>query len=338
MSYEPPFEITSKILEIVAEISELIGALSATNFNDKFSPHLRRSNTIKTVQASCAIEGNELTIEQVTALFEGKTVIGSPREIQEIKNALDLYETIDAFKATSKESLLTAHKVLMLGLINDAGQFRKSGVGIRKGEEIMHLAPPAENVNYLMNDLFYWVESTDIHPLIISSIFHYEFEFIHPFSDGNGRMGRFWQTLLLKEWNPIFAYVPIETVVRNNQEEYYKALNESNSCGKSTPFIEFILKVVKIAFENIQTDQVTDYVSDQVKELLKIIGNNEISIIECMDKLVIKHRPTFRKNRLNPAIENGFVEMTQPNSPRSPSQKYRLTENGKIYIQKQRNH
>jgi len=325
MSYEPPFEITSKILEIVAQISELIGSFSATNFIDTFSPHLRRSNTIKTVQSSCAIEGNELTLEQVTALFDGKTVIGSPREVQEIKNALDLYEAMDTFKTTSKESLLSAHKVLMLGLINDAGQFRTSGVGIRKGEEIMHLAPHAENVHALINDLFHWVENTDIHPLIISSVFHYEFEFIHPFTDGNGRMGRFWQTVLLKEWNPIFAYVPIETVVRDNQKNYYKALNESNSCGKSTPFIEFILETVKIALEKVQTDQVTDYVSDQVKELLEVIGKNEVSIIECMDKLGVKHRQTFRKNRLNPAIEKGFIEMTQPDSPRSPSQKYRLT-------------
>lgn len=241
MSYTPPFEITSQILTTVAKISEMLGVLSATHFSDSLSPRLRRSNTIKTVQASCAIEGNELTVEQVTAILEGKTVLGAPREIQEIKNALDLYEMIDSFDGTSRDSLLKGHKVLMMGLLTDAGQFRKGGVGIKKGDKLMHLAPPAENVPALINDLIKWVKSSDVHPLIVSSVFHYEFEFIHPFSDGNGRMGRFWQTLLLKEWNPIFAYVPIETVVRENQEEYYHSLNESNRSGTSTPFVTFIL-------------------------------------------------------------------------------------------------
>lgn len=317
------------ILNLVSQISEIMGILSTTKFKDFTSPKLRRSNTLKTVQASCAIEGNELTLEQVTAIFEGKTVVGSTREIQEIKNALDLYENIDRYKSVKKQSLLQAHKTLMSGLINDAGQFRRFGVGIKKGEEILHLAPPAENVHALINDLLSWVETTDLHPLIVSSVFHYEFEFIHPFSDGNGRIGRFWQTLILKEWNPLFAYVHIETAVRNNQEKYYKALNISNSCGKSTPFIEFILDTIKITLENVHIDQVSDQVSDQVKELLEIIGGREISVAECMKKLKIKHRPTFRQNRLNPAIDIGLIEMTQPESPRSPSQKYRLTDKGK---------
>jgi len=335
VNYIPPFEISSRALTSVAKISEKVGAFNATHLLDELSPRLRRSNTIQTVQASCAIEGNELTIEQVTAILEGKTVLGAPREIQEIKNALDVYESIDELSATSEKSLLSAHKMLMLGLLNDPGTYRRGGVGIQKGEETVHLAPPADNVRGLMKDLFKWLKSSDVHPLILSSVFHYEFEFIHPFSDGNGRMGRLWQTLILKEWNQLFTYVPIESMIRNNQEGYYEALNMSNRVGKSTPFIEFMLETIENALSNIeQTDQVGVQVSDQVKELVQIIGTKEVTVQFCMELLGVKHRPTFRKNRLNPAMEGSFVEMTQPDSPRSPSQKYRLTENGVILLKK----
>ncbi len=300
MTYSPPFEITQPIFESVARISELVGRLSADHFSDTFTPQLRRANTIKTVQASCAIEGNELTEEQVTAIFEGKTVLGAPREIQEVKNALDLYEGIENYTAHSRDSVLLAHKTLMLGLLTDAGQFRKGGVGIQKGDELMHLAPPAENVPPLMNDLLKWLEVSEIHPLITSSVFHYEFEFIHPFSDGNGRMGRFWQTLVLKQWNPLFAYVPIETVVRNNQERYYQALNESNSVGKSTPFVEFILETIETALKEVATTPVPKKVPrnvpknrlEQVFELIR--ENSEITSAQIAELLGVSDKTIKR--------------------------------------------
>ncbi len=180
---------------------------------------LRRTNTIETVQASCAIEGNQLSVDQVTALLEGKTVVGSPLEVQEVRNALLVYELSEQYSCYRESDMLSAHAVLMKGLIDIPGGYRRGGVGIKKGNQVMHIAPPAENVRGLMKDLFQWLQETEAHPLIASSVFHYEF--IHPFADGNGRMGRLWQTLILKELNPLFQYAPIETLIREEQAGHY---------------------------------------------------------------------------------------------------------------------
>ena len=211
------------MLQRVAEISEALGKLTIPN-DIALSPKLRQESRIRTIQASLEIEQNTLTLDQVTAILEGKRVIGHPREIQEVRNAFAAYDGLDDWNPESTEDLLAAHRVLMEGLVDDAGQFRQGGVGIMRGEQVIHMAPSAERVPFQVRDLLAWLASTDEHPLVSSCVFHYEFEFIHPFSDGNGRMGRLWQTLILGRWKPLLAYLPVETVIRDRQQPYYQAL------------------------------------------------------------------------------------------------------------------
>jgi Fic family protein len=242
-NYEVPFHASAKIIELIADISELLGVWSAS-MKGKLTPKLRRINQIRSIQASLAIENNTLTLEQVTAILEGKRVLGLPREIQEVRNAFATYEKMDRWQSSSLKDLLAAHKILMKGLIDAPGCFRESSVGIYRGKKLVHMAPPASRVSILMNDLLDWLGRTDFHPLIVSCVFHYEFEFIHPFVDGNGRMGRLWQTLILSRWQPIFASLPVETVVHKKQQKYYKALGDANEAGSATPFVEFMLQAV----------------------------------------------------------------------------------------------
>lgn len=246
MSYQPPFSITPEILRSVAEICELLGRWSVTA-DVTLSPHLRRNNRIRTIQASLAIENNTLSLEQVTAVIEGKRVLGLPREIQEVRNAFEVYERLADWRADQIDDLLAAHGLLMAGLADDAGSFRAGGVGIYRGRELVHMAPPPSRVPDLMADLLAWVGRADVHPLIASSVFHYEFEFIHPFPDGNGRMGRLWQTLILSGWQPLLAYLPVETVIRDRQADYYRALGEADAAADATPFVAFMLQALLAA-------------------------------------------------------------------------------------------
>jgi len=200
-SYQPPYTITPSIIRLIAEIGESIGRLSAKTENAK-SLKLRRINRIRTIQGSLAIEGNTLSEEQITAILEGKRVIAPPREVQEVRNAIAAYDQFDKWRPTKEKDLLTAHTVFMKGLIDDTGNYRCGGVGVMSGNKVIHMAPQASRVPKLMGDLLQWLDTTDQHPLIISSVFHYEFEFIHPFEDGNGRMGRLWQTLILIHYLP----------------------------------------------------------------------------------------------------------------------------------------
>ncbi|MCC6220488.1 MAG: Fic family protein [Deltaproteobacteria bacterium] len=239
-NYQPPYTITSEILNLVAAISESIGRLTAIT-EQTSALRLRRINRIRTIHGSLAIEGNSLTEEQVTAILDGKRVIAPPREVQEVKNALAAYERFDTWNPTAPKDLLEAHRILMTGLIDEAGMYRHSGVGVMAGKKLIHLAPPANRVAHLMTDLFAWLASTDAHPLIASSVFHYEFEFIHPFADGNGRIGRLWQSLILAHWNPLFADVPVESQIYERQAEYYQALQASTRQTDSAPFISFML-------------------------------------------------------------------------------------------------
>ena len=218
MSYIPPFTLNNQIVSLVASISEQLGASSATHALSQ-SLLLRKVNRVRTIQGSLAIEGNQLSEEQITAILDGKRVIAPAREVQEASNALSVYEQLDSFQFDHEQALLLAHKNLMLGLIDDAGQYRSGGVGVIKNNKVVHMAPPEGRVPKLMGDLFDWLASSEDHPLIKSCVFHYEFEFIHPFADGNGRMGRLWQTLILKQWNEVFTYLPVESLVSAHQTE-----------------------------------------------------------------------------------------------------------------------
>ncbi len=250
----PPFTITSKITNLVAEIAKLLGGLEATTLSIP-NPKLRKQNRIKTIKSTLAIEGHTFTFEQVTAILEKKKVLGPKKEILEVQNAIALYEQIDTFKSVREKDLLDGHKILMNGLIKDAGKYRSKNVGIIEGSKVKHLAPKPNLVPEHMKNLFAWIKKEiELHPLILSSIVHYEIEFIHPFEDGNGRMGRFWQALILKKYDNFFRYVPIESLIEKHQTNYYKALEKSDGSGESTPFIEFILRIIKLSLEEISSE------------------------------------------------------------------------------------
>lgn len=322
--YEPPFTLTPRLLALVMEIGETLGRLTAQK-GLPAPPALRRGNRLRSIQASLAIENNSLTLEQVTAVIAGKRVLGPPKEIQEVRNAFAAYEAMEAWNPESVKHLLAAHKLLMAGLVDHPGRFRSGGVSIAQGEKIVHLAPPAQRVPGLMKDLTVWLKRTDLHPLITSCVFHYELEFIHPFADGNGRMGRLWQTLILSRWKPLLAWLPVETVIRGRQAEYYAALAASDKAGQSTLFVEFLLSALLQALhEAAATDQVGDQVSDQVKALLKCLAKQPLTALACMKKLGLAHRPTFRQNYLQPALKAGLIERTLPDKPNSSLQRYRL--------------
>jgi Fic family protein len=253
------------MLALVADISEQVGRLSALR-ETTLTPQLRRGSRIRTIQASLAIENNTLSVEQVTAVLDGKRVLGLPREIQEVRNAFAAYEAMPGWHPDSSANLLAAHCLLMQGLIDDAGQFRAGGVGIFRGERLLHMAPPPSRVTQLVNDLLAWVKRTDLHPLIASCVFHYEFEFIHPFADGNGRMGRLWETLILSQWRPVLAYLPVETVIRDQQEAYYAALKAADQLAEATPFVEFMLRALKQALIEAESANVSSGSEESTEE------------------------------------------------------------------------
>ena len=332
MKYQPPYTITSKIIHLIAQISESIGRLTAlTQIQDSLK--LRKANRIRTIQGSLAIEGNTLSTEQITAILNGKTIIAPPKEVQEVRNALKAYEEIQDWNPDQESHLLKAHQILMTGLIDEIGQYRHGGVGVMSGDRVVHMAPPANQINRLMVDLLDWLNDSEVHPLIQSSVFHYEFEFIHPFADGNGRMGRLWQTLILSRWNPIFANIPVESLIYQNQKAYYEALQASTDRTDSAPFIEFILQMILDAIlsstDTAQdsghvTAQVNVQVSDQVQRLLSAMKQEDYTLAELMQLVGLTHRATFQKNYLNPAIEAGLIKRTIPDKPKSPKQRYRL--------------
>jgi len=247
---KPPYDINSNILKLITSISEKIGEVNAS-FLNKPSPKLRKQNKIKTIHSSLKIEGNTLTEEQITAILENNSVIGPQKDIKEVLNAIEIYENLEQFSPYNEKSFLIAHQTLMSNLIEKAGKYRNQGVGIMKGSKVEHLAPPFENVPFLMKDLFDYLKDSEEIELIKSCVFHYEMEFIHPFLDGNGRMGRLWQTLILMEKYPVFEYLPFETLISKDQEKYYSALSESDKSGKSTKFIEYMLNVIDISLSEL---------------------------------------------------------------------------------------
>jgi Fic family protein len=325
MSYQPPYTITPEILNRVAAISETIGRLTVLTDHAR-ALRLRRINRIRTIHGSLAIEGNTLSEAQITAILEGKRVIAPPREVQEVKNALAAYDLFDSWKAEAEKDLLEAHRILMSGLIDEAGIYRSGSVGVMAGQQMIHMAPPADRVPHLMADLFGWLAATDAHPLIASSVFHYEFEFIHPFADGNGRMGRLWQSLIQAHWSPLFADIPVESLIFEHQAEYYQALQESTRQADSVPFITFILRMILDTVTS-STPEVTPEATPEVRVLAVFAG--EMTRQQLKTALGLKDDEHFRKAYLLPALDAGWIEMTIPDKPRSSKQKYRLTDEGR---------
>lgn len=279
---KPPYKITPLILAKVASISEKIGEVKTAYL---FHPpaELRRSNRIKTIQSSLEIEGNTMSVEQVTALINNKRVLAPEKDILEVKNAIATYEQIDSFKPYSLKSLLKAHKLLMNGLVNNAGNLRTKSVGIVKGSETVHVAPPADRIEFLVEDLLDYAKKDDDLLLIKSCVFHYEFEFIHPFMDGNGRMGRLWQTVLLRQQYPVFDFLPIEALIKEQQKVYYSALEKSDKLGESTTFVEFMLTIIEHALEDLLSSQpVTLKGVGRILLFRNMIGENTFSRKEYM--------------------------------------------------------
>lgn len=262
---KPPFEITNTIIDSVAEIAELVGRLTSTN-QLSGNPTLRRSNRIRTIHGSLAIEQNTLSLEQVTAVLNGKHVLAPPKDIAEVKNAYEIYERLDELDPCSVDDLLTAHGIMTRELVDESGMFRTRPVGVVDQEgRVLHFGTLPQYVPDLVMELLDWVKSSDVHMLIRSCVFHYEFELIHPFADGNGRVGRLWHTLLLSKWNPAFAWLPVESIIHDRQEEYYAAINTSNDAGESTVFIEFMLSSIKASLIDAisESDAVSDGATDK---------------------------------------------------------------------------
>lgn len=319
----PPYTLTDEIVNLVSRITELITTMSIGERMTS-NPRLRRDSHIKTIHASLAIENNSLSLEQVTDIFNGKRILGAPNEIHEVKNAFEAYEKLLELDPFSPEDMKSAHEILMKDLTNEAGRFRSGGVGIFAGDRLVHMAPPANLVPELMGNLLEWIRDETIHPLIKSCVFHYEFEFIHPFADGNGRMGRMWQTLILHHWKPLFGWLPVETLIKDRQEQYYQVLGECDRKADSSKFITFILQAIVDVLSEIEgIEQVAVQVTEQVERLLGVFNNEELSAKELMDRVGLKHRPTFRDNYLLPALAHGLIEMTIPDKPNSSKQRYR---------------
>ncbi|CRI66132.1 Filamentation induced by cAMP protein Fic [Thiocapsa sp. KS1] len=329
-TYSPPLVITPSIVADVAEIAEHLGR-SAVAAESAGALRLRRVNRIRTIHGSLAIEGNTLSEQQITAILEGKPVIAPPREIQEVRNALLAYEQFPSWNPASEEDLLVAHALLMRGLVEHPGAYRHGGVGVMSGDHVVHMAPPADRVAILMWDLFAWLDMAEVHPLIASCVFHYEFEFIHPFEDGNGRLGRLWQTLNLSRWNPLLADLAVESIIHTHQQDYYRALAESNAEGASTLFVEFMLGVIREALMS-STEQGTEQAGEQVMNLLAGMGEGDYSAKALMALMGLLHRPTFLYDYLHPALTGGWLELTRPETPKSPKQGYRLTRSGRQLV------
>ena len=330
-SYKPPFHMTDKMTSLIAEISEQVGRIIVLQ-EGVINPRLRRENRIRTIHSSLAIENNSLSLEQVTAIIDGKRVLGNPNEIKEVQNAYDAYLLTLQLDPSSVEDLLKAHKLMMNGLVPENGRFRSEGVGVFDGDVLVHMAPPAELVPKHIHNLFEWYRLSELHPLIKSAVFHYEFEFIHPFSDGNGRMGRMWHSLLLGKWKELFFWLPVEELIQSRQKEYYAALGAADAQSDSAVFVELMLEIIRDSLKELtvvgrNTDQDGDQVTDQDKSatgrLLSVMGNDALSASELMQRLGLSHRPTFRKNYLNPALEQNLIERTIPDKPNSKNQKYR---------------
>lgn len=323
--YKPPFTITNEILSYVSSISEKIGRLTATSGLEA-KPHLRKNNRIKSIHSSLKIEANSLSLGQVRDVINGKLVLGEQKEIQEVKNAYAAYEKFSELDPYSINDLKKFHGIMTKYVVEESGDFRRGEEGVFNGDQCIFMAPPAQFVPRLMDDLFGWMQKakTSVHPMILSSVFHYEFVFIHPFSDGNGRMARLWHTAILSQWKPVFEYIPIESQIEKFQEEYYNAIATCHVNGESTVFIDFMLS---------QIDKILDDISIQVsadeglpESIKRLLGVMEYDIPytskALMEKLGLQSKEGFRRNYLRPAIDLDLIRMTIPDKPNSRNQRY----------------
>ena len=323
--YKPPFDITNLMINKIIAITEKVSTISSFN-SLKRMPILRKNNKIKSIHSSLTIEANSLSIKEVEDVIDGKKVLGPEKEIIEVKNAYEAYSMVEEFDGYNENDLLKAHKILTNSLLEDSGKYRNHGEGVYDGERLIFMAPPQDIVPTLMNDLFSWLKSDkETHILIKSCVFHYEFVFIHPFSDGNGRVARLWQNVLLTKWKPFFEYVPLESQIEKYQNEYYKTISKCHKNGNSNLFIEFILKMLDETLNDVlkNINKEVNNISIQVNKLLDVMDKDiPLTANEIMKRLNIKSKETLRNSYLNPALENGLIKMTIPDKPNSKNQRY----------------
>lgn len=325
-TYQPPFQITEEITNLIVEIGEYVGSISTYESMCQ-NPVLRRESRIKSIYSSLAIEQNTLSLNQVTDVIEGKRVFGPPQDIREVKNAYEAYERVSTLDPYSTKNLLLAHKLLMDGLVKEAGSFRSGNVGVYVGNQLIHAGTPAKYVPDLIAQLMTWLKESKLHPLVKSCIFHYEFEFIHPFADGNGRTGRLWQSLILQNWKGIFAWLPVETLVHEHQEEYYDVLGRADRAGDSTEFVEFMLRMIRDALKEISENQnndvavnvVTNVVTneDKVLALLKQDGSltakilaSSLGLTQRQVQRILANLKNAKRIARHGASKNGYWEVT----------------------------
>lgn len=325
-NYKPPFTITNEILSYVSSISEKVGRITTiTNLESK--PHLRKNNRIRSIHSSLRIEANSLSLGQVRDVINGKLVLGEQREIQEVKNAYAAYEELSKIDPYNIQELKRLHGIMTKYTVEESGVFRKGEEGVFSGDQCIFMAPPAQFVPQLMEDLFQWMQEAQsgVHSLILSSVFHYEFVFIHPFSDGNGRMARLWHTAILSTWKPIFEFIPIESQIEKFQEDYYAVIAKCHVEGESTSFIAFMLSQIDKILDDVsaQISDDNEQLSEYTKRLLDAMEYDlPYTSLALMEKLGLKSKEGFRRNYLRPAIEMNLIRMTIPDKPNSRNQRY----------------
>ena len=324
MGNYPPYTLNNEILRLVASISTRLGQV--LHYRDMSAyPRLRRNNRIESIHSSLAIEANSLTLGNVRDVIAGKAVAGPEQEILEVKNAYAAYDELSRLNPYSLKELLRIHGIMTAGLVQEAGKFRHGEEGVFADGRCIFMAPPARLVPELMEGLFAWLGEAkkDLQPLLLSSIFHYEFVFIHPFADGNGRMARLWQTALLSKWQPLFAYLPIENQINKYQAEYYEAISHSHAAGESTPFITFMLHMIDAVLEELLQK---DLLAEQDEYVKKLLAQMEYDVSykarELQEKLGLKSTAGLKRNYIEPALRQGLIAMTLPDKPTSRNQRY----------------
>ena len=325
-SYIPPFTISEKMLEQVSSISEKVGKINSHKELES-GPHLRKNNRIRSIHSSLKIEANSLSLDEVRDVINGHLIIGDQKEIQEVKNAYSAYEKISEIDPSSVKQLKEIHGIMTYLTVEESGVFRKGDEGVFSGDKCIFAAPPPYMVPELMKNLLSWVKKNEgkVHPLIMAAVFHYEFVFIHPFADGNGRMARLWQTVILYRWRSVFEYIPLESQIERFQDQYYDAIAQCNEVGNSDIFIEFMLDMIDQVLDNViaQINKANAETSEYIKKLLDIMEYDvPYTSNDILERLGLKSKETLRKNYLNPAIYLGLIRMTIPDKPNSRNQRY----------------